>query len=211
MGCPSVQEGQIPREGRIFPLFAMLVSHPPSPADGSMGKTSLGSFGAGAVGISWSSGRFPMEQRCSKVPVDKIPPVLKVPRNPLLKLGSHQQDLMPGFHFQRGIFALLILPLVPHIIQPHSQTLKGNSDLPGGCCSPELLLLRPFPTLWMHQSRGFSFPPCSSAIFWGWFSFGEGSFGSIPKLNGNTVRNDPLELLGCPSHLQLQGPRDCFH
>lgn len=147
LGSPGVQEG-------LFPLFSLLVSHLPSPPGGSMGKTSPGCFGPGSAGISWSSGRSPMELRCSKVPVDKIPPVPKAPRNPLLKPGGHQQDLIPGFQFRRGIFTLLILSpfclLIPHIIQPHSQTLEGNSDLPGGCCSPELLLLCPFPTLWMH-------------------------------------------------------------
>lgn len=92
LGSPGVQEG-------FFPLFSMLVSHLPSAPDGSLGKTSLS-----PPGWSWASGNLlevpsteavgdsPWNpQCCSKAPVDKIPPVPKVPEDPLLKAGGLEE------------------------------------------------------------------------------------------------------------------------
>lgn len=142
LGSPRVQEG-------FFPLFSMLVSRFPSPPDGSMGKTWLE--------LGWweiPHGAALLQSACgqdSRCPKDAQRSSAQT-RQFWGGRKRHHRDLIPGFSFQRGIFAFLTSLTrsapIPSTIQPHSQTLEGNPDLHLG-----VLLLCPFPTLRMCQGN----------------------------------------------------------
>lgn len=103
--------------------------------------------GAGLVGIAWRQWEIPhgatlLQRACGQNS--------RCPRGARRSSAQsrqfwgggkrHHRDLIPGFRFQRGIFAFLIsltrLAPIPGVVRPHSQTLEGHSDLPGGRRSP---------------------------------------------------------------------------
>lgn len=205
--------------GGFFPLFSMLESHLPG---GSMGKTSLVGVGEGTSLSGKLSGNL-LEVPNMEIPHGASPKCLWM-KLPCSKIpGSFGEEgnatngiFIPGLMFQRGVFALLILlplwleflALSSHIPKP----LKGIQIILVGFATLEVLLPFPFPTLWMQERNevlpSLLFP---SAIFPGWFSCGEIYVAQSQKLKRKRVRNDLLELLASPSHLQLQGARDYFH
>lgn len=142
LGSPGVQEGffslSFPCWCPIFPLLPVVPW-------GKLPSVTLA--GAGPVGIAWRQWEIPhgaalLQRACGQNSRCPGGAWRSSAQSRQFWGGGkrHHQDLIPGFRFQRGIFALLIsltrLAPIPGVIQPHSQALEGNSDLPGGRRSP---------------------------------------------------------------------------